>query len=44
MRKGRTGSADDLLRRLGHGQIELTHEAFHTPVTVRGERAPVIAE
>ena len=28
-RKGRTGSADDLLRRLGRGEIELTHEAFH---------------
>ncbi|MFC4517772.1 MULTISPECIES: hypothetical protein [Streptomyces] len=30
MRKGRTGSADDLLRRLGRGDIQLTHEAFHT--------------
>ncbi len=30
MRKGRCGSADDLLRRLGRGEIELTHEAFHT--------------
>jgi hypothetical protein len=29
-RKGRTGSADDLLRRLGRGEIALTHEAFHT--------------
>jgi hypothetical protein len=29
-RKGRTGGANDLLRRLGRGQIELTHEAFHT--------------
>ena len=28
-RKGRAGSADDLLRRLGRGEIELTHEAFH---------------
>jgi len=30
VRKGRTGSADDLLRRLGRGEIELTHKAFHT--------------
>jgi hypothetical protein len=30
MRKGRIGSASDLLRRLGRGEIELTHEAFHT--------------
>jgi len=29
-RKGRTGSADDLLRRRGRGEIALTHEAFHT--------------
>lgn len=29
-RKGRTGSAGDLLRRLGRGDSELTHEAFHT--------------
>jgi hypothetical protein len=29
MRKGRPGYADDLLRRLGRGEIELTHEAFH---------------
>lgn len=29
MGKGRTGSADDPLRRLGRGEIELTHEAFH---------------
>jgi hypothetical protein len=29
-RKGRTGSAGDLLRRLGRGEIELTHEAFDT--------------
>ena len=28
-RKGRTGSAGDLLRRLGRGEIELTHEAFN---------------
>ena len=28
-RKGRAGSADDLLRRLGRGEIQLTHEAFH---------------
>jgi hypothetical protein len=30
VRKGRTGSPEDLLRRLGRGEIELTHEAFHT--------------
>jgi integrase len=30
MRTGRPGSADDLLRRLSRGDIELTHEAFHT--------------
>jgi hypothetical protein len=30
MRKGQPGSAEDLLRRLGRGEIELTHEAFHT--------------
>jgi hypothetical protein len=29
-RKGRTGSPEYLLRRLGRGEIELTHEAFHT--------------
>jgi hypothetical protein len=29
-RKGRTGSADDLLRRLGRGEIKLTREARHT--------------
>lgn len=29
-RTGRTGSAGDLLRRLGRGEVELTHEAFHT--------------
>lgn len=29
-RKGHAGSADDLLRRLGRGEIALTHEAFHT--------------
>lgn len=29
-RKDNTGSAEDLLRRLGRGEIELTHEAFHT--------------
>ena len=29
-RKARPSGADDLLRRLGRGQIELTHEAFHT--------------
>ena len=28
-RKGRAGSPEDLLRRLGRGEIELTHEAFH---------------
>jgi hypothetical protein len=28
-RKGRDGSPGDLLRRLGRGEIELTHEAFH---------------
>ncbi len=28
-RKGRDGSPEDLLRRLGRGEIELTHEAFH---------------
>jgi len=28
-RKGRTGSAGDLLRRPGRGEIALTHEAFH---------------
>lgn len=30
MRKGKTGSASDLLQRLGRGEIELNHEAFHT--------------
>jgi hypothetical protein len=30
LRKGRTASVGDLLRRLGRGEIELTHEAFHT--------------
>jgi hypothetical protein len=30
MRKGQPGSAEDLLHRLGRGEIELTHEAFHT--------------
>jgi hypothetical protein len=30
MRRGKTGSAEDLLHRLGAGEIELTHEAFHT--------------
>lgn len=29
MRPGKTGAAEDLLRRLGTGQIALTHEAFH---------------
>lgn len=29
MRKGRPGYADDLLRRLSRGEIELIHEAFH---------------
>jgi hypothetical protein len=29
-RKGRTDSPEHLLRRLGRGEIELTHEAFHT--------------
>ncbi|MER5915864.1 hypothetical protein ABT124_36985 [Streptomyces sp. NPDC001982] len=29
-RKGRTDSPEYLLRRLGRGEIELTHEAFHT--------------
>jgi hypothetical protein len=29
-RKGQPGSPEDLMRRLGRGQIELTHEAFHT--------------
>jgi hypothetical protein len=28
-RKGRAGSPDDLLRRLGRGEIELTHETFN---------------
>ena len=28
-RQGRSGSADDLLRRLGRGEIQLTHEAFN---------------
>jgi hypothetical protein len=28
MRKGQPGSAEDLLRWLGRGEIELTHEAF----------------
>jgi hypothetical protein len=28
MRKGQPGSAENLLRRLGRGEIELTHEAF----------------
>ena len=28
-RKGRVGSPEDLLRRLGRGEIALTHEAFH---------------
>ena len=28
--KGRTGAANDLLRRLGRGEITLTHQAFHT--------------
>ena len=27
--EGRAGSASDLLQRLGRGEIELTHEAFH---------------
>jgi hypothetical protein len=27
--KGRDGSPEDLLRRLGRGEMELTHEAFH---------------
>jgi hypothetical protein len=30
MRQSKTGSAKDLLSRLGRGEIELTHEAFHT--------------
>lgn len=30
MRKGKIGAPDDLMRRLGRGEIELTHEAFHT--------------
>jgi hypothetical protein len=30
IRKDQDGSAGDLLRRLGRGQIDLTHEAFHT--------------
>ncbi|GHE72606.1 hypothetical protein [Streptomyces capitiformicae] len=30
MRTGKTGSAEDLLRRLGRGEIGLKHEAFHT--------------
>ncbi len=29
-RNGRTDSPEHLLRRLGRGEIELTHEAFHT--------------
>jgi hypothetical protein len=29
-RKGKPGSAESLLRQLGRGQIELTHQAFHT--------------
>lgn len=29
-RKGQAGSPEDLLRRLGRGEIELTHEAFHS--------------
>lgn len=29
-RKGQTGSPETLLRQLGRGQIELTHQAFHT--------------
>ena len=29
-RKGQTGSPEHLLRQLGRGDIELTHEAFHT--------------
>ena len=28
-RKGQPGSPEDLLRRLGQGEIALTHEAFH---------------
>ena len=36
VRKGRTGSADDLLRRLGRGEIELTHKAF-TPSNPGGQ-------
>ncbi len=28
-RKGQAGSPEDLLRRRGRGEIELTHEAFH---------------
>src|SRR5260370_432348 len=28
-RQGRSGAADDLLRRLGRGEIQLTHEAFN---------------
>ena len=28
MSKGRSGSASDLVRRLGRGEIALTHEAF----------------
>jgi hypothetical protein len=28
-RQGRSGSTDDLLRRLGRGEIQLTHEAFN---------------
>jgi hypothetical protein len=30
MRTWQPGSAEDLLHRLGRGEIELTHEAFHT--------------
>jgi hypothetical protein len=29
-RKGQTGSPETLLRQLGRGEIELTHQAFHT--------------
>ncbi|MEV5082106.1 hypothetical protein AB0K74_25755 [Streptomyces sp. NPDC056159] len=40
-RKGKTGSPEDLLRRLGRGEIELTHEAFHT-LQPRGAAAHLV--
>ncbi|MEV5008703.1 hypothetical protein ACIQFZ_38565 [Streptomyces sp. NPDC093064] len=38
-RKGNPGSTADLLQRLGRGDIELTHEAFHHLQPWRASRA-----